>query len=267
MPTARACVLRAPGTNCDVETAYAFETAGGTADVVHLYRLLEQPTLLNDYQILCIPGGFSYGDDIGAGVVFASQLRSHLHGVLGDFLERDTLILGICNGFQTLLKAGILPDGAESWAEVATREPNATLTWNENGRYTARWVRLKTTASSNAFLRGLDELDLPIAHAEGRLVARDASVAERWRSRDQVALTYVPWKNPDCSPGPGCSANPNGSACDLAGLSDPTGRVLGLMPHPERYLFATQHPQWTRRRLSGAGEGLKLFQNAIGYFN
>jgi phosphoribosylformylglycinamidine synthase len=266
MVAPRVCVLRAPGTNCDVETAFAFDRCGGRSEVVHLFRLLEQPQQLDDYQILCVPGGFSYGDDIGAGVVFASQLRAHLHGVIGRFLQADKLALGICNGFQTLLKAGVLPDGAASWSSGVTTPRSATLTWNTNGKYTARWVRLKATSSKNVFLRGIDEIDLPIAHAEGRLVARDETVARGWQQRDQAVLKYVPWQPSAHGSGPTWSANPNGSLDDLAGLGDPTGRVLGLMPHPERFLFATQHPQWTRRGLTGPGDGVRIFQNAVDYF-
>ncbi len=264
MVSPRVCVLRAPGTNCDEETAFAFSHCGGTVETLHLFRLLEQPDLLRDYQILCVPGGFSYGDDIGAGVVFASHLKSHLQTALGEFLQRDTLTLGICNGFQTLLKAGVLPDGARNWGNQT--HTSATLTWNENGKYTARWVRLKVSAPQNVFLKGIESLDLPIAHAEGRLVARDASVVNAWQQNGQIALSYIPWENEDGAAGPDWEANPNGAVDDIAGLSDATGRVLGLMPHPERFLFATQHPQWTRRGLKGDGAGLKLFANAIAYF-
>uniref|UniRef100_A0A7C4LIV0 Phosphoribosylformylglycinamidine synthase subunit PurQ n=1 Tax=Schlesneria paludicola TaxID=360056 RepID=A0A7C4LIV0_9PLAN len=266
MAAPRVCVLRAPGTNCDLETAFAFECCGGRAQGVHLFRLLEQPALLDEFQILCIPGGFSYGDDIGAGVVFASQLRAHLRDALARFLAADKLVLGICNGFQVILKAGLLPDGAESWSRGEAYEPVCTLTWNNNGKYTARWVRLKVASRHNVFLRELDELDLPIAHAEGRLVVRQPEVLERWQVRGQMAVRYIPWPADERGLAPTWPANPNGAAADLAGLSDPTGRVLGLMPHPERFLFATQHPQWTRRRLSGAGAGRKIFQNAVDYF-
>jgi phosphoribosylformylglycinamidine synthase I len=270
MASPRVCVLRAPGTNCDVETAFAFDTCGGRSDAVHLFRLIEQPELLDEYQILCIPGGFSYGDDIGAGVVFSSQLRVHLSDVVQRFLSADKLVLGICNGFQTLLKAGVLPYGAAGWANSDRSEAEATLTWNHNGKYTARWVHLKTAGSNNVFLRGISELDLPIAHAEGRLVPRADSVVEGWRARRQIALQYAEW-----APGnDGAShpvnarwaANPNGAVADIAGLSDVSGRVLGLMPHPERFLFATQHPHWTRLKLAGDGAGLQLFQNGIDYF-
>lgn len=271
MASPRVCVLRAPGTNCDIETAYAFDSCGGSSDRVHLFRMIEQPKLLDDYQILCIPGGFSYGDDIGSGVIFSSQLRGHLGDAVRRFLSSDKLVLGICNGFQTLLKSGVLPYGEAGWGDSDRSEADATLTWNHNGKYTARWVHLKVTGSNNAFLRGIDELDLPIAHAEGRVVAREARVVENWRTGKQIAMTYASWPTAG-SDGASHSindrweANPNGAIADIAGLSDPSGRVLGLMPHPERFLFATQHPHWTRLNLKGDGAGRKLFQNGIDYF-
>lgn len=270
MAVPRICVLRAPGTNCDIETAHAFQLAGGLPDRVHLFRLLEEPARLADYQALCVPGGFSYGDDVGAGVVFGAQLRSHLGSAIGEFLQRDTLVLGICNGFQVLLKAGILPGGASTWQTDAERD--ATLTWNQNGKYTALWVHLDVCTRRSPFLRGIDRLELPIAHAEGRLAVTDRSVISRWQATGQIALCYAdpergpagdPHRAPELLPYP---LNPNGSIDNIAGLCDPTGRVLGLMPHPERHLFATQHPQWTRRGLSGEGAGLAIFRNAVEYF-
>ena len=281
MVAPRVCVLRAPGTNCDVETAYAFETCGAIADRVHLFQLLENPKSLANYQMLCIPGGFSYGDDIGSGVIFASQLRSHLAETLGEFLQRDTLMLGICNGFQVLLKAGILPGGASEWPPKPDVPADATLTWNDNGKYTALWVRLKVCSSKNVFLRGIDELDVPIAHGEGKLVVRDPATLDRWQQNGQCALTYVEQAARLLSPEANATQrqasrlpyetlpfpiNPNGSMANLAGLSDPSGRVLGLMPHPERFLFATQHPHWTRLGLRGEGAGMRLFRNAVEYF-
>lgn len=270
MAAPRVCVLRAPGTNCDIETAFAFDHCGGKSDRVHLFRLLESPQRLDDYQILCIPGGFSYGDDVGAGVIFAHQLRGRLGDAIQAFLKADKLVLGICNGFQTLLKAGVLPSGGDSWNQPRG-EADATLTWNHNGRYTARWVHLNVGDTQNVFLRGLAELDLPIAHAEGRLVPRGEDVVSTWKHRGQLALRYAPWPqvatNQPVGPDPErWPANPNGAAADIAGLSDPTGRVLGLMPHPERFLFATQHPHWTRLGLSGEGAGMQIFRNAIQYF-
>jgi phosphoribosylformylglycinamidine synthase len=255
MPAPRVLVLRAPGTNCEVETAFAFDTCGARAEPMHLFRLLEQPGLLRDFQVLCIPGGFSYGDDVGAGVIFGNQLQSRLGEALGEFLASDRLVLGICNGFQVLMRAGILPGGAENRPRSNGDRPHATLTWNDNGRYTAKWVHLRTAGSSSIFLRGIDRLYLPVAHAEGKIAVRDDAVIDDWRNRRQVALEYVPGENP------------NGSTADIAALCDPTGRVLGLMPHPERHIFATQHPHWTRKKpTTDAGEGLKVFRNAVEYF-
>ncbi|MCA9042026.1 MAG: phosphoribosylformylglycinamidine synthase I [Planctomycetaceae bacterium] len=268
MAEPRVCVLRAPGTNCDIETAHAFELAGGTADRHHINQLLSNPKLLEEYQILCIPGGFSYGDDIGAGVIFSRQLRNQLCDSIQHFLEGDKLILGICNGFQVLLKSGILPGGSSTWPPADGHEPDATLTWNLNGRYTALWTKLKVACPDNVFLRGIDTIELPIAHAEGRLVVREESVLDKLAENQQIALQYRGSEDQtDSNQVLEYPLNPNGSTANIAGLSDPTGRVLGLMPHPERFLFATQHPQWTRLRLEGEGDGLKLFQNAIKYYD
>ncbi len=232
-----------------------------------------------------MPGGFSYGDDVGAGVVFGRQLRGHLREAVGEFLQADKLALGICNGFQVLLKAGILPGaspdggshddglhdgGAPGTGKTASPEPQVTLTWNDNGRYTARWVELTVGSPHSVFLRGIERIELPIAHAEGRVAVRDAGLIGQWRESGQLALQYASFRSTGAASEGDCGsrfpANPNGSVADLAGLSDATGRVLGLMPHPERFIDATQHPQWTRRRLSGDGAGLQLFRNAVDYF-
>jgi phosphoribosylformylglycinamidine synthase I len=269
MPTPRVAVLRAPGTNCDHETAHAFELCGAQPERIHLNRVLERPELLHDFQILCVPGGFSYGDDIGSGVIFASQLRSRLAGALSEFLQADKLCLGICNGFQVLLKAGVLPSGTLDSSLEARQNAPATLTWNHNGKYTARWVHLRTANSKSVFLRGIASLDLPIAHAEGRIVVRDNAILEGWRQSQQLALCYSRVGASDVDPTSvnlEFPDNPNGSIGNLAGLSDPTGRVLGLMPHPERFIFRTQHPNWTRLELPEQGAGLQIFRNAVAYF-
>ncbi|MEX1229778.1 MAG: phosphoribosylformylglycinamidine synthase subunit PurQ [Planctomycetaceae bacterium] len=289
MPKPKICVLRAPGTNCDHETAFAFDQCGGEAEPMHVFRLLERPERLRDFQILCIPGGFSYGDDIGAGVIFGGQMRSHLAEAIGEFVQADKLVLGICNGFQVLLKAGLLPHGAAGWPPKSPPEPEATLTWNQNGRYTSVWVKLHVGSEKCVFLRGIDEIELPVAHAEGRIAVRDHAVIYQWEQNRQVALTYQPRRFANASSmalagagvvGVGAAEesaaagrellaypdNPNGSVANIAGLCDATGRVLGLMPHPERFLFATQHPQWTRKNLTGEGEGMAIFRNAVRYF-
>lgn len=262
MATPRVLVLRAPGTNCDEETAEAFRLAGATPERLHVNRLLENPALLEGFQALCFPGGFSYGDDISAGRVLGNQVRLGLSDPLKKFRDDGKLVLGVCNGFQVLVKTGLLDLEDEAG-------PLATLTWNDHGRYEARWVHLQATPGECVFLQGVGQLDLPIAHAEGKIAVRDDAALESLLSRGRVVLRY-------CTAGggepTGFPENPNGAAANAAGLTDATGRVLGLMPHPERYLFATQHPQWTRKKAAGGydphsgGDGLQLFRNAVAYF-
>ncbi len=259
MATPRILILRAPGTNCDEETAHAFSLAGGLPDRWHVNRLLEEPARIADFQIVCIPGGFSYGDDLGAGRILGNQIRHHLAETLAEFREAGKLILGICNGFQTLLQSGLLMDAEE-------RGPSATLTWNDSGRFEDRWVRLGVEGTGCPFLAGIEELELPIAHAEGKLVTRDEASFTRLEQSGQLVLRYrAKQKGSQEVPYPD---NPNGSIGNVAGLCDTTGRVLGLMPHPERFLDRTAHPQWTRGNLEDRdmGDGLRLFQNGVQYF-
>ena len=256
MPTPRVLVLRAPGTNCDQETAFAFERAGGKAELCHVNRLLESPEQINAYQILCLPGGFSFGDDIAAGRILGNMFRHHLPEALAEFRAAGKLILGICNGFQVLIKSGVLLAEDERGAA-------ATLTWNDSGRYEDRWVNLAVTGDRCVFLRGLERLHLPVAHAEGKFVARDADTLAALDRHGQLVLRYVGSQPGDVVPYP---ENPNGAQANVAGICDETGRVLGLMPHPERHIDPTQHPQWTRRGPAAAGDGLALFRNAVAYF-
>ncbi|RMF92957.1 MAG: phosphoribosylformylglycinamidine synthase I [Planctomycetota bacterium] len=260
MATPRVLVLRAPGTNCDEETAFAFEKAGGKADRVHINRLLEKPSLLGDYQIACVPGGFSYGDDVAAGKILAVQIRHHLAQTFGEFLERDTLLLGICNGFQVLLKSGILLPPAEDGTA------KATLTWNDSGRYEDRWVYLRVDGERCVFLRGCERLYLPVAHAEGKFVPAGDSVFRQLEEDGRLVLRY---DTPSGTTEEGVLPfphNPNGSIGNVAGMCDASGRVLGLMPHPERHIVRTHHPRWTRSDADYVACGAKLFENAIGYF-
>jgi phosphoribosylformylglycinamidine synthase len=258
MTPPRAIILRAPGTNCDNETAFAFEKAGGQAESVHINQLVETPHLLAKYQILCVPGGFSYGDDIAAGRIFANQLRHHVTEKLTEFHAGGKLILGICNGFQVLLKAGLLaPEDALG--------PVATLAWNDSGKFEDRWVQLRVVGDQCVFLSGIDAIELPVAHAEGKFVTRDSATLEAIASSQQLVLRYATQSDPQASNVP-YPQNPNGSQENLAGLCDATGRILGLMPHPERFLDPTQHPSWTRRQMPTEGDGLRLFQNAVRYF-
>jgi phosphoribosylformylglycinamidine synthase len=256
-------ILRAPGTNCDEETAFAFQKAGAQAELVHVNRLLENPALLSQYQVLCIPGGFSYGDDVAAGRILANQIQHHLAEQLGEFKAAGKLILGICNGFQVLVKSGILlpPDPQHG--------PQATLTWNDSGRFEDRWVRLVVRRAKSVFLKGIGAMYLPVAHAEGKFVPRDQQVLGEMESAGQLVLRY---RRLDGSADGESSApvpypdNPNGSVADTAGVCDATGRVLGLMPHPERHIDPTQHPRWTRGEAGEVGDGAKVFTNAVEYF-
>lgn len=255
MATPKVLILRAPGTNCDVETQFAFEQAGAVAERVHINRLREQPRLLQQYQILVAPGGFSYGDDVAAGKILAIELTHFLGDALRKFRDSERLILGICNGFQTLLKAGLIVPPDEDG-------PLVTLTHNSNGRYEDRWVHLQATPGKCPFLTGYTRFHVPMAHGEGRFISREAWILEGLQQAGQVVLRYV-----DANGQPGdYPINPNGSQGAVAGVCDATGRVLGLMPHPERHVLPTQHPRWTRTGLAPEGDGLRLFRNAVGFF-
>lgn len=241
-------ILRTAGTNCDQETAYAFELAGATTQRVHLNQLINNPSLIDEYQLMAIPGGFSYGDDIAAGRIFANQIMHHLRDAFYAFVEAGKPIIGICNGFQVLVKTDLIP-GPIGGASGQT----ATLTHNDSGRFICRWVSLKPVSQKCIWTRGLGELELPIAHGEGKFVPASESVRQALRQNDQIALVYS-------------QENPNGSIDAIAGVCDSTGVVLGLMPHPERHVRSDQHPAWARRRLScQSGEGLNIFRNAVTY--
>ncbi len=260
MPTPNVIILRAPGTNCDMETAFAFEQAGAKSETLHINRLLEKPDIFERFQILCIPGGFSFGDDIAAGRIFGNLMQHHLAEQLEKFKAEGKLILGICNGFQVLMKSPVL---LESGSE---KGPAATLTLNDSGRYKDRWVRLETKNEKCVFLKGIERMYLPVAHAEGKFVTRDEETLGQLDRAGQLALKYVSQQASGGSPVE-FPDNPNGSQADVAGVCDSTGRVLGLMPHPERHIDPTQHPRWTRGEAKSAGDGLQVFINAVRYFS
>ena len=250
-------ILRAPGTNCDEETAFAFQLAGAQPQLVHINRLLATPKLASDFQVICFPGGFSYGDDLAAGRILANQMDVRLSDCLNQFRDDGNLILGICNGFQVLIKSGLLVPEDELGLP-------ATLTWNDSGRFEDRWVNLQTSSSKCHFLTGIDKMYLPVAHAEGKFVRRNEAVHRRLEENGQLALRYF---QPDSSNGfVPFPFNPNGSEGDVAGMCDETGRVFGLMPHPERHVDPTHHPRWTREGLADKGDGLAVFENAVRFF-
>jgi phosphoribosylformylglycinamidine synthase len=254
----RTMILRTAGTNCDGETAYAFELAGSRVEKVHVNRLIETPQLLHDFQLLAIPGGFSYGDDIAAGRILANQITHHLHDALHRFVEGGHPVIGICNGFQVLVKTDLLPGSLDKLRTGQT----CTLTNNDCGRFVDRWVKLATRSTKCIWTTGMEQLDLPVAHGEGKFVTGDENVRKALWAQEQVALVYV---KADGSPANGqFPDNPNGSVDDIAGVCDQTGLVLGLMPHPERYAAAMAHPSWTKNgQCSDEGAGLRVFQNAV----
>jgi phosphoribosylformylglycinamidine synthase len=253
----RTLILRTAGTNCDRETAHAFERAGSEPTFLHLNRLREDDALLRDFQILAIPGGFSYGDDIAAGRIFANQLVHHLGDAIRDFIAAGKPVIGVCNGFQVLVKAGLLP------GEIAGRAgQTCTLAENASGRFVDRWVSLAPRPSKCIWTEGLGTIELPVAHGEGRFVPADDEVRRALWANGQVALVYA---DADGSPAEGrFPENPNGSVDDIAGICDASGLVFGLMPHPERFIDPVQHPAWTSRAAKfSTGAGLAVFANAV----
>ncbi len=249
-------ILRAAGTNREGEAAWACELAGGDAQVVHVGQLIEGAVALNDYRMLVLPGGFSFGDDLGAGKLWATLLRHRVGDQLTAFIAAGRPVLGICNGFQVLVKTGLLP-GLQ--AAAAPPRQSVTLTRNSHGAFECRWVHLRPEPQSPCiFTRGLDELVYcPVAHGEGRLVARDAEHLADLERRGLVALRYVDRDGERA----GYPANPNGSDADIAGLCNPSGNVLGLMPHPEDHLIPEQHPRSSRGE--GGELGLALIRNGV----
>jgi len=255
MPTPKVLILRAPGTNCDGELAFAFERAGAECQKIHVNQVRESPGILKRFQILAIPGGFSYGDDVAAGKILATLFQNFLADAVREFRDAEKLILGVCNGFQVLLKAGLLVPPDDDG-------PLATLAHNVSAKFEDRWVTLTATPGKCPFLKGIERLDVPVAHGEGNFICRKEWILKGLAQSGQIVLRYA---DPAGQPA-GYPYNPNGSQDDVAGICDATGRVLGLMPHPERHVLPTQHPRWTRTGLKPEGDGLQLFRNAVEFF-
>jgi phosphoribosylformylglycinamidine synthase subunit PurQ / glutaminase len=243
-------ILRGPGTNCDAETAFAFQQAGANTSLCHINSVVRHERRLADYQVVVIPGGFVYGDDIAAGKVLANELKLKLGEDIQQFVAGGGLILGICNGFQVLAKAGILPDINQPSA------PPLTLAANDSGKFECRWIYLVVDKKSPCvFTRDLDSLYLPVAHGEGKVVTDMRGLREI-----KAALYY---SDETGNVQAGYPHNPNGSMNNIAGVCDSTGRIFALMPHPERHIRFTQHPQWTRKKPREFGDGFAIFQNAV----
>jgi phosphoribosylformylglycinamidine synthase I len=255
-------VLRAPGTNCDRETAYAFESAGAVTEAMHVNALLEKPKTLERVQGLVIPGGFSYGDDLGAGTVLGTILRTRLRDPIRKMVDKGGIVLGICNGFQVLVKTGLLPgafEGDDAPEGTPADGRRVALAHNIQNRYEDRWITLRADADNVFFRRG-DIVHCPVAHAEGRFLVRDDAELSRLIDGGQAALRYV---RPDGGAAAGHPFNPNGATDDIAGVTDASGRILGLMPHPERNQFPWQDPRFHAGTAPRTPEGMLPFTNAV----
>ena len=249
-------ILYGYGINCDNETGYGFELAGGEVEKVHINQLIIGEKKLKDYQILAIPGGFSFGDDIGAGKVLATKIKYNLAAEFSEFIKEGKLIIGICNGFQVMVKLGILPGFDKNYDRQ-----EVTLTFNDSGRFEDRWVYLKINQKSPCiWTKKIETIYLPVRHGEGKFVFKKEKIRERLVSQNQIVAQYTDDKGNLA----GYPFNPNGSELNIAGLCDETGRIFGLMPHPEAFLFSQNHPRWTREEVK-RGEGVKIFENAINF--
>ncbi len=248
----RVGILKADGTNCEVETAHAFELAGASAEVLPMNRLRSGEVRLADFDALAVPGGFSYGDDVVSGKILAVEMMSFLADALADFVAAGKPVLGICNGFQVLVRTGLLPFGQLG-------EARATLVQNQSGHFECRWTEMRRDSDA-AIVAGLPErIRLPVANGEGRFYAEPETL-ERIEEAGLVALRYV---DAEGRPTEDYPENPNGSMAAIAGLCDPSGRILGLMPHPERFVRAQQHPDWRGRPAGERPDGLAFFEQVI----
>jgi len=267
---AKVLVLTGEGINCDFETGEAFSLAGAKPKRVHLNDLISGKEKLEDYHVLAFPGGFSFGDDLGAGKALANKIEnafsdgSRLMDQIKEFVEENKLVLGICNGFQVLVKTGLLPALSGKYGKQT-----ASIFHNESARFENRWTRLKVNETKCVFLRGIKKIDLPCRHGEGQFFAERKTIDALWKN-SQIAMQYADERYDSSYRYP---ENPNGSVDAIAGICDPSGRIFGLMPHPEAFLFSVNHPQWLRRRqkymslleMPGRGDGRKIFENAVDY--
>jgi phosphoribosylformylglycinamidine synthase I len=255
--TPKALVLTGYGINCDMETQHAFKLAGAEAERVHLTDLINGARKLSEFHILAFPGGFSFGDDIASGKVLANMIKYNLGGQVREFIDEGKLIIGICNGFQAMVKMGLLPAFS---GDYSTQD--VTLTFNDSGRFEDRWVHVATNKNSKCiFTKGIDSMYLPVRHGEGKFVAKNPQVLLRLKKNNHVVFQYVD-KEGNLA---GYPHNPNGSVDNIAGICDETGRVFGMMPHPEAFQHRTNHPAWTREKLPEEGAGVAIFRNAVEY--
>lgn len=253
------------GFHSEEETKFGFELAGAKADIVHINDIIDSRYALGDYQILAFPGGFSYGDDTGSGNAYAYKIKNHLWDDISKFVRRDTLVIGICNGFQVLVNLGLLPALNKNYGERTV-----ALLHNQSARLVSRWTDLKVVNNS-PWLKGIDTFSAPIAHGEGKFYASKRILDQLYKSQ-LVALKYIKGVTATYQDNP---ANPNGAIDDIAGISDVSGRILGLMPHPERGIYYFQRPEWNfvkemykrkKKKYPKYSDGLQIFRNAVNYF-
>jgi len=250
---AKPLILVGYGINCDYETYHAFKEVGSSPEYVHVNDIISKRKDMSDYNILVFPGGFSFGDDIASGKVLANKFKFKLKEQLDEFIKKGNLIIGICNGFQVMVKLGILP------------EPNkgqlTTLAFNDSGKFEDRWVYVRVNSGSPCiFTKGIKKMYLPVRHGEGKFVPKDEKVLEEIKQNNQVVVQYSD-KQENLRAYP---YNPNGSIENIAGICDKTGRIFGLMPHPEAHFHYTHHPRWARfKKEHEHGHGYQVFKNAV----
>jgi len=254
----KALILTGYGINCDYETQHAFNIVGADAKRVHINDIIDKIESLEDYHIIAFPGGFSFGDDIASGKVLANKIKFNIFSDLQKFIDDGKVIIGICNGFQSMVKLGILPAFERNY-----KKQTVTLAFNDSGKFEDRWVYMKANPKSRCiFTKSIDTIYLPVRHGEGKFVANNVFL-QKLNKNNQVALRYVDDKGNLAS----YPWNPNGSLENIAGICDETGRIFGLMPHPEAYLYMTNHPRWTREKIPEEGIGVKVFRNAVEFIN
>lgn len=264
----KALIIAGYGINCEEETSFVFEKTGSESEIIHINDLIEKPTLLNNFQILAFPGGFSFGDDLGSGVALASKIKNKLIEEILSFVKKDKLVIGICNGFQVLVNLGLVPATDQDYTKS-----EATLMHNASVRYQCRWVHLKNTSKKCIWTKGIEVIHVPVAHGEGNFYCKD-EILKKLKENDQLAFQYCDEEG-NLAKGK-FPLNPNGALEDIAGVCDPSGRIFGLMPHPERFNSFTNENGWELKKekliregkeIPTKGDGLKIFENAAKYFN
>lgn len=266
MKKVKVMILRTAGTNCDKETAFAFHAAGGAVELIHINELAGSRRRLDSYHILAVPGGFTYGDDIASGKILANELKFKMEDALQKFIKSGRLIIGICNGFQILVKAGLLPNLSGDFQTI-----ESTLTLNDSNKFEDRWVYLKKpetrvqkTENRCIWTKGINGvIELPVAHGEGKFIPKDKKILEALKKDGLIVFEYVDEDGKRA----GYPHNPNGSTENIAGICDRSGKIFGLMPHPERHLSFYQNPRWTRATKIGAekGDGFAIFKNGVNF--